>query len=218
MMGTTLLNALRKITNTSAVNTSYAWSRYEEADEAPNESNKVLMIYARTTMLKTAHVSGTSGWNREHTFPQSKMATSQSKEDNHIIFASDNKVNGTRGNLLMGVVDNGTVVKDSLGNNTTCRYIKNSLFDPHNEARAIVARSTMYAAVMYDYDPEDNFESLETMLSWHLEYDVSSVDLRRNDVVYANQHNRNPFVDHPEYGCRIWGNSNDKTKSICGYK
>ena len=115
----------------------------------------------------------------------------------------------------MGNVETGSLVKDMYGRDTTCRKTSNR-FDPHNEARGIVARSTMYAAAMYDFDPEDNFESIETMLKWHLEYSPSANDMRRNDVVYENQHNRNPFVDHPEYACRIWGNESPETKRICG--
>ena len=216
MTGTTLKNALNNIIDTSNVSVSYDWSRYEDADEDPNNSNNVIMIYARTSVPKTAHVSGSTGWNREHTFPQSKMGNSKSKSDNHIVYASDSKVNGARGNLRMGYVSSseGSAVIDSYGRSTTCLKTSN-LFDPHNLSRGIVARTTMYAAVMYDFDPVENFESVATMLEWHLANSVTSNDVRRNNVVYGNQHNRNPFVDHPEYACKIWGNTNSSTQSIC---
>ena len=215
MSGSTLLSNLKSIINTSSVSVSYDWSRYEDADEDPNNSNNVLLIYARNSVAKSAHVSGSTGWNREHTFPQSKMEVTQAKSDNHIIFASDNKVNGARSSLKMGVVSGGTVVNDYNGNATTCRKTS-SLFDPNNRARGVVARTTMYAAAMYDFDPTDNFESIATMLRWHLDYPVDSFDQGRNEKVYTNQHNRNPFVDHPEYACRIWGSTNSTTQSICG--
>ncbi len=215
MSGTTLLSNLKSIINTSSVSVSYDWSRYEDADEDPNNSSNVLLIYARKSVSKSAHVSGSTGWNREHTFPQSKMEVTQAKSDNHIIFASDNKVNGARSSLKMGVVSGGTVVNDYNGNATTCRKTS-SLFDPNNQARGVVARTTMYAAAMYDFDPTDNFESIATMLRWHLDYPVDSFDQGRNEKVYTNQHNRNPFVDHPEYACRIWGSTNSTTQSICG--
>ena len=214
MSGSTLQSALKSIINTNSVSVSYDWSRYEAADEDPNNSNNVILVYARTSVAKSAHVSGNTGWNREHTFPASKLSNSQAEKDNHIIFASDNKVNGARSNIKMGVVTGGTVVNDYNGNATTCRKTS-SLFDPNNVARGIVARSTMYAAAMYDYDPEDNFESIATMLRWHLEYQPTSQDITRNNTVYSNQKNRNPFVDHPEYACRIWGNTNSTTQSIC---
>lgn len=214
MTGTTLLNQLNKIIDTSNVSVSYSWSRYEAADQDPNNSSNVILIYARNSVPKSQHVSGNIGWNREHTYPDSKI-TGKAESDNHIIFASDNKVNGARGNIKMGVVEGGNVVKDWNGKDTTCRKT-NYLFDPHNVARGIVARSTMYAAAMYGLAPTGNFESVATMLRWHLEYMPDSNDMRRNDVVYSNQHNRNPFVDHPEYACRIWGETNNDTREICG--
>ena len=70
------------------------------------------------------------------------------------------------------------------------------------------------------------------MLKWNLEYQPSNTtftgendiarraELNRNDVIQNDpqgQGNRNPFIDHPEYACRIWGNTNSKTKQICGY-
>ena len=214
MTGNTLLSKLNSIINTSKVDVDYDWSRYYAADEDPDNNQNVILIYARYSSPKSNSGGGTKNWNREHTFPQSKITSEKAKKDNHIVYASDNKVNGARSSIKMGYVKDGSVVKDMYGRDTTCRKTTNS-FDPHNEARGIVARSTMYAAAMYGFDPEDNFESIETMLEWHLEYSPSANDMRRNDVVYENQHNRNPFVDHPEYACRVWGNESPATQKIC---
>ena len=213
--GDSLLSALHSIINTSEVAVNYDWSRYEKADQDPANPSNVLLIYARTSVRKSAHVNGGKGWNREHTFPQSKLQNEQAEADNHIIFASDCVVNETRSNFKLGVVSGGAFVTDSYGNVTSCK-IGNSMFDPNNEARGIVARSTMYAAAMYGYDPTDNIESFKTMLEWHLSYPVTSFDMNRNNVVHTNQKNRNPFVDHPEYACKIWGSKNSATKSVCG--
>lgn len=213
--GESLLSALRSVIHTSSVVVGYDWSRYEKADEDPSNSTNVLLIYARTSYKKSAHVRNNVGWNREHTFPQSKLQDEQATNDTHIIYASDCAVNSTRSNYKLGVVTNGSVVYDSYGNTTQCR-LGNSKFDPNNEARGIVARSTMYAAAMYGYDPTDNFESLATMLKWHLDYPVTKFDTSRNSKVYKLQKNRNPFVDHPEYACKIWGSKNSATKAACG--
>jgi len=214
--GNSLLSALKSVINTSAVNVDYAWSRYEKADEDPFNSKNVILIYARTSVKKTAHVNSQGiGWNREHTFPQSKLDNEQAKSDNHIIFASDAVVNAARSNYKLGVVSGGSAISDSYNQKTTCRLGSN-LFDPNNEARGIVARATMYAAAMYGYDPTDNFDSLATMLKWNLEYPVSKFDESRNNKVYQLQKNRNPFVDHPEYACKIWGTRNSATKAACG--
>lgn len=214
MTGNILLNKLKSIINTSKVDVDYDWSRYYAADEDPNNNQNVILIYARYSSPKSNSGGGTKNWNREHTFPQSKITSEKAKKDNHIVYASDNKVNGARSSIKMGYVEEGTLVKDMYARDTTCRKTTDR-FDPHNEARGIVARSTMYAAAMYGFDPEDNFESIETMLKWHLEYSPSTNDMRRNDVVYENQHNRNPFVDHPEYACRVWGNESAATQKLC---
>ena len=213
--GTSLLSALHTLINSSNVLTSYDWSRYEKADEDPFNSKNVIMIYARTSVKKTAHVSGTVGWNREHTFPQSKLSDEKAEHDNHIVYASDYAINSARSNYKLGVVSGGSTLTDSYGNPTTCK-LQGGVFDPNSVARGIVARSTMYAAAMYGYDPADNFESLATMLKWNLENPVTNFDKSRNNKVHELQRNRNPFVDHPEYACKIWGGTNSSTKSACG--
>jgi len=45
---------------------------------------------------------------------------------------------------------------------------------------------------------------LDTLFEWHLADPVDDRERRRNDVVFAYQGNRNPFVDHPEWVCEIW--------------
>ena len=215
--GTALLSALNKIIDNDKVVVSYDWSRYKYVDQAPDDATSVFLIYARKNMKKSEQDRGVEDavcWNREHTYPQSKMS-GNATSDTHIIFASDKKVNGTRSSLKFGVVSGGSTVKDSAGNATSCK-VGGSLFDPNSAARGVVARSTMYAAVMYGYSPEGNFESLATMLKWNKDYPVSSFDKSRNEKVYEKQKNRNPFVDHPEYACKIWGSTNSQTKSICG--
>ena len=62
----------------------------------------------------------------------------------------------------------------------------------------------------------NEIKSIELALKWHLQHPNTERDIRRNNIVYGNQGNRNPFVDHPEYACKIWGNTNSATKSLCG--
>ncbi len=40
---------------------------------------------------------------------------------------------------------------------------------------------------------------LSTILAWHAEDPVDALELHRVDVVWRNQGNRNPFIDHPEW-------------------
>ena len=115
--GDTLKSALKKIIS-SPFSPSYDWSRYEALDETEGDSSKVLLIYSRINDLKSNHVNGSKGWNREHTFPQSKMSA-PATSDNHIIFADDNKTNSSRGNKKFAdLKKTGNRVKDGYGNLT----------------------------------------------------------------------------------------------------
>jgi len=40
---------------------------------------------------------------------------------------------------------------------------------------------------------------LSNLLKWHKEDPVSETEIKRNEVIYKFQHNRNPFIDHPNY-------------------
>jgi endonuclease I len=33
---------------------------------------------------------------------------------------------------------------------------------------------------------------------------VDDYERRRNSVIFGFQHNRNPFIDHPEFVSKIW--------------
>lgn len=192
----------------SNISVSYDWTRFEACDEAEDDSNYVLCLYSRKKELKTAHVSSAVGWNREHSFPQSKMTSTQAKSDDHIIFASDNKVNGARSNYKLGNVSHtgATAIVDSYGATTEC-YLVDSVFEPSPDARGEVARASLYAATLYDFDLAENFTSQDVCLNWHASYPVSDREIYRNNTNYTNQKNRNPFIDHPEFATMIWDSS-----------
>jgi hypothetical protein len=45
---------------------------------------------------------------------------------------------------------------------------------------------------------------LSTLLAWNKADPVDSFEIRRNNVIYNYQKNRNPFIDHPESAEKIW--------------
>ena len=57
---------------------------------------------------------------------------------------------------------------------------------------------------------------LSDLLKWNKNYAVQDRERIRNEGAQSLQGNRNPFIDHPEYACRIWGNTNSTTRQICG--
>ena len=58
--------------------------------------------------------------------------------------------------------------------------------------------------------------NIETLLKWNRDYAVTEREMNRNEGAEYLQGNRNAFVDHPEYACKIWGGVNATTRSICG--
>ena len=46
----------------------------------------------------------------------------------------------------------------------------------------------------------------ELLLNWNANDPVSTAEQTRNEAAAKFQGNRNPFIDHPEYASKIWGN------------
>ena len=98
---------------------------------------------------------------------------------------------------------------------TACRFDADP-WDPGPSRRGDVARALFYMDLRYDGSDggtldlelvdrvtsigERHFGHLCTLLVWHEEDLVDDAERRRNDVIFAWQDNRNPFVDHPEWG------------------
>ena len=55
---------------------------------------------------------------------------------------------------------------------------------------------------------------LQDILAWHHMDPVDSYEIHRNNLIYRNyQHNRNPFIDYPEWVDYIWGVSTYNSSS-----
>jgi len=65
-------------------------------------------------------------------------------------------------------------------------------------------------------NPDYKMGKLSDLLSWNIRYPVLQREMNRNEGAEYLQGNRNPFIDYPDYACRIWGKTNAATKSICG--
>ena len=218
LSGEGLKNALDLLIS-SNVSVAYDWWRYESADESLTETNKVLTIYPRRNYLKSAHVSGNTAatWNREHSYPQSKISGA-ALDDNHHIFADDWKTNSTRGNYRFGIVttkNSSTQVKDS-SNLVTDNYLAGGFFEPNDAAKGEVARATLYLNTIYGFAIDGNFQTTELAVLWALQYPPTNRDMQRNNRVYTNQGNRNPYIDNRDYICLVYGMTSANTRQACG--
>lgn len=215
LSGSALVSKLKSII--SNANVSYDWSRYMAADEAEGDSSSILTIYSREVVDKDWRVGGSSEqiWNREHTYPQSKIS-GDATSDNHLIFASDKDVNNARGNHKLGEVSNhSSPVYDAFDEPTDC-YLVGDVFEPCDAAKGEVARATMYAAVKYGLSIEGNITSTDLCLNWNDQFPVTNREIYRNNTVYTLQKNRNPFIDHPEFARMCFDPNYDGPGALMG--
>ena len=212
MTGSTLQAKLKQIN--PSMSKSYDWSRYEAADEAEGTTNQIISIYTRHNIAKSSHCGNYAWdkWNREHIWTQTAYPNSDT--DNHNIFACEGQINGYRGNLPYDELEHTESNRVTVFGHATDCYKTSSKFEPCDEAKGEVARSVMYGAVIYDYTITQMIP-IDIALKWNIQHPVTNRDIYRNNTVQSLQGNRNPFVDHPEYACRIWGNTNSKTQAIC---
>lgn len=214
----TLLNDLRQL-NKDKKKKSYTYDtlkplfKYTDAD--PDGSGKILGFYDNKLVGPAWDSAKT--WNREHVWPKS-LGGDEVQGDAHMVRPAWVHSNSDRGNKY---------------------YAKNNAYDPgdlgHPDYRGIAARIIFYCVVAHGslglVDKESDGGSnkmgkLSDLLEWNLQYppttsESASAELRceqnRNNIIQENyQGNRNPFIDHPEYACKIWGNTNANTKRICG--
>jgi len=196
---------LRTLVTTGFVGVSYGDARYilDETDRDPNNSNNLILVYLGTSAPGTwsCSTASTCNWNREHVWPQSLLGESASNSvinvasDLHNLKPADWGENSSRSNKYF---DN-TTTADS--------------YAPRDEVKGDVARILFYMTVMYSNLNLVNSTNpsvyqmamLDRLLQWHLEDPVDSFEQHRNDVIYSYQHNRNPFIDHPEFVEKMWG-------------
>ena len=144
--------------------------------------------------LKTNCEPDASNMNVEHTWPQSLGATGIAKSDLHHLFPADSRANGIRGNHPFAYVDSPDWEQG--GSKSGDRS-----FEVRPEQRGNTARGMFYFSIRYGkrIDPRQE----ETLKRWHKEDPVDAKEKERNDHIENIQHNRNPFVDHPEFVDRI---------------
>ena len=159
-------------------------------------------------------------YNREHSFPQSWFNDqTMPRTDLHHIFPTDGYVNGKRANYAFGEVRNASWTSQNGSKLGTCKTpgFTGTVFEPIDEYKGDFARAIMYMSVRYysedgSWGTSDMTEkseikpwAIQLLLRWNEQDPVSQKEIDRNNAIYSDyQHNRNPFVDHPEYARMIW--------------
>lgn len=174
-------------------------------------------------------------YSREHCFPKSwwggaDNATNPQYTDLHHLFPSDQYVNAKKSNYPIGKVNSSAVSWTStngskVGNCGVSGYSA-FVFEPIDEYKGDFARAYLYIITRYkdqvsgwvtanattqiaDIITGNQYKPwfLNMLLDWCTNDPVSVKEIARNNAIYYQtpQHNRNPFVDHPEYVSAIWG-------------
>jgi endonuclease I len=162
-------------------------------------------------------------YSREHSWPKSWFGGEVSPmfTDLFHIVPTDQWVNNLHSNYPYGDVGNAsttTMNGSKLGSSITPGYT-GTVFEPIDEYKGDFARNYFYMEVRY-YLEDGSWPgspmavgsqllpwAQDMMMLWATQDPVSQKEIDRNDAIYAIQHNRNPFIDHPEYAAAIWGSS-----------
>jgi len=196
---------------------SAVWEALKKTDEDPANVNNVILLYTGRSQAKSTNGGGVDDWNREHVWAKSHgdFGTAMGPgTDLHHLRPTDVSVNSTRGNLDFD--NGGTEHSEALGN-----YFDSDSWEPRDEVKGDVARMLFYMAVRYEGDVSDEPDlelnntvnngtapyhgKLSVLLQWNAQDPVDDRERRRNDIIYSDyQHNRNPFIDHPEWVNEIW--------------
>ncbi len=216
------------ITSTHTHQTSYDELRtvFKTADADPNKSGNIIWFYTGTSKSFNGSFGSSAGTtNREHVWPKDGgdafPASSQAGSDAHHLRPTESVMNSSRGSKSFGEVPQTTsnIVKE--GTSTTygstpdelC-YSNSSYFYPAKGYRGATARILFYVQVRWGDAYGLSFVlgpgncktigDIETLMKWHLEEPPTEEEIRRNEVIFGIQGNRNPFIDHPEYAAQIF--------------
>ena len=218
--GTTLKSQLHNIIDDHTfLFYSEARSALQVTDRDPSDPSNIILVYDRQSLdVSGLFASGIPGWdsgiswNREHVWPRSRGINDDLGDDNsdlHNLRPGDPDVNSDRGNFNLG---------GAYGQSFGLVNDGGTYWYPGDADAGMVARQSFYMAVRYDGSDSEttNLElvngnpasfgttmgNLTRLIQWHFAATPDDFERRRNDIIYDNyQHNRNPFVDRPEF---VW--------------
>ena len=142
--------------------------------------------------------------NCEHTWPQSYFnEENPMRGDINHLFPTHMDANSRRSNYAFGNVVQNITWQDGgskLGQNNYSEIV----FEPRDGHKGDAARAIFYFVTRYGN--RENYLGAHQeadLREWFWEDPVSQKEIDRNNGVDQYQHNRNPFIDHPEFLDRI---------------
>lgn len=173
------------------------------ADEDLSNADNVILMYSGESRYWEEYTSGTNSYspqtfNTEHVYPQSLLESEDAVTDLHHLRTCDATVNSNR--LNYPFVD-GSGANQLIG----------ETWYPGDDWRGDVARMIMYLNIRYG-ETFTKVGSIDLFLAWNIADPVSAFEEQRNNVIYAAQGNRNPFIDNPYLATLIWGGADAENK------
>lgn len=187
-----------------------------------------------------------SGFNREHSFPKSWFGGEimPMYTDLHHLYPVDGYLNTMRSNNPFGETNGGNFKSaNNFSKLGSCTYpgYTGKVFEPADEYKGDFARTYFYMVTCYEeklhdwytnYGPTTEVDDvldgntypgfsewqLNMLMEWAKNDPVSEKETARNEAVYAQQGNRNPFIDYPGLQEYIWGFMTDVSFSYDNYQ
>jgi len=218
----------RLITDTHRTYTTYDGlaNVYKKSDADPNRNGNIIWFYTGTSVSFSGFGGSNGDTNREHVWPkdggEAFPKTSGPGSDAHHLRPCETNLNSTRGSKSYDEVpqtaSNIVAQNGSKSYGNLC-YTSGSFFYPGKGYRGATARILFYVQTrwgdQYNLTFVDSAGSnktigkISTLLKWHLEEPPTDEEIRRNEEVFKEQGNRNPFIDHPEYAALIYCNDGE---------
>ncbi len=228
-----LKSAVKACINSGKKTLSYSslFEYYERTDVMPGTQDQVFDYYNTQVFHYTGKGTAPSGMNKEHCCPQSWFkSTGGCYSDLFNVMPSESNANSSKSNYPVGVVNPNKVTYSNphmkVGPSATNEYT-GSVFEPCDEFKGDFARIYLYVATCYDQAAWGEKSSaidevcaftkeayptirpafINLLLQWHRQDPVDEWEIGRNERVYKEQNNRNPFIDYPQLAEYIWGDS-----------
>jgi endonuclease I len=216
--GEELKTALHTIISKDVTTLSYdeVWDALKETDKDPKNDSNVILLYSGKSDPADNNGGDESNWNREHVWAKSHgdFGTRNGPgTDVHHLRPTNTKVNSIRGSKDFDM--GGEEVEGAPGS-----FTDEDSFEPRDEAKGDVARMILYMDVRWEGDDDfpdleandevdngskPNIGRLSVLKQWSEEDPPDDFEKNRNDVIFDKfQHNRNPFIDHPEWVGEIY--------------
>lgn len=206
---------------------SYYSSKYvfNLSDADPNNPDNVILVYTGRSNPNNDYGTGGDFINREHVWAKSHGNFTDvlpMYSDVHNLKPADASVNVARSNKYFD--DGGVQNAEAPG----C-YYTDSTWEARDEVKGDIARIIFYMSTRYEGDngesdlevvdwnntyPMPEHGKLSTLLEWNLLDPPDEFERNRNNVIFSYQHNRNPFIDNPDFAQLIWGGA---TSSVISF-